>query len=61
MGICPGPNSLYKRTSYREIFFKYSWVLKKFLLRRETFRRLQITKFWNQRTTPNRDAAGTKS
>lgn len=61
MGICPGPNYLYKRKSYQEIFFTYSWVLKKFLLRRETFRRLQITKVWNQLATPNRDTAGTKS
>ena len=55
MGICPGPNSLYKRKSYQEIFFKYSSVLKKFLLPRKTFRRLQITKFWNQLATPNGD------
>ena len=45
MGICPGPKE----------------ILKKFLHPRETFRRLQITKFWNQRATPNRDTAGTKS
>lgn len=61
MGICPGPNSLYKRKSYHEVFLKYSWVLRQFLLPRETFRRLQITKFWNQLATPKGDTAGTKS